>query len=244
MVVVAHRGSAESAPENTMAAFRKAVEAGADMIELDVRFTRDWLPVVIHDRTLRRTTTGSGQVRRTMCADLHSLDAGSWFHRDFSREHVPTLDEVLNWLPAHTGLNIEVKTDGDPRSKTIRANILAGRLAGWNKTRTLLVSSFDHRFLQRFHRLSPSTPLGVLYMPVRDMRTLPSRLAGRVGAGVFICSRARLRRRWCFDAHAHGIRVAVYGVNTANDLKRVTDRGADMVITDRPELLRGLLRKP
>src|SRR5512135_624414 len=115
MMVVAHRGSSGSAPENTLAAFRMAIDAGVDMIELDVRMTRDYHLVVHHDRRLERTTNGRGLVWEKTLQELKFLDAGSWYAPRFRGETIPTLREVMDMLPAHVGLNIEVKTDGDPR---------------------------------------------------------------------------------------------------------------------------------
>ena len=94
-LVVAHRGGAGLAPENTLAAFRMALEVGADAIELDVRLTRDGRVAVIHDRTVDRTTGGRGPVGSYTLAELKALDAGSWFGPQYLGERVPT----LGWLP-------------------------------------------------------------------------------------------------------------------------------------------------
>src|SRR5512140_205883 len=114
-LLVAHRGSSGTAPENTMAAFRKAIAAGVDMIELDVRMSKDYHLIVLHDSTVRRTTNGPGRVCGMSLQELKSLDAGSWFGPRFRGEQIPTLREVMELLPARVGLNSEVKTDGDPR---------------------------------------------------------------------------------------------------------------------------------
>ncbi len=117
MVIIAHRGSSGSAPENTLAAFRLAVKAGVDMIELDVRLTADRHLVVFHDRRLGRTVQGSGPVWTKTLAELRALDAGSWFGSRFRGENMPTLQEVFLAVPRTVGINVEVKTDGDPRKK-------------------------------------------------------------------------------------------------------------------------------
>src|SRR5689334_8396777 len=94
--VIAHRGASGTAPENTLPAFRRAEELGADMVELDVQLTRDGHPVVIHDRTLDRTTSGHGAVRRRSLDEISTLDAGAWFGRSFAGTRVPRLEEVLS----------------------------------------------------------------------------------------------------------------------------------------------------
>src|SRR5215475_6599931 len=96
VLVIAHRGASGTCPENTLAAFRRAQELGAHMIELDVQLTRDGEVVVMHDWTLARTTDGRGRVASRTLAELRQLDAGSWFDPGYAREPVPTLREVLD----------------------------------------------------------------------------------------------------------------------------------------------------
>src|ERR1700683_2808619 len=95
--IIAHRGASGHAPENTMAAFQRAVELGAPFIETDLHLTRDGRFVAIHDKTLQRTTNGQGAVQEFTLAELRQLDAGKWFDRPFSGEHIPTLEEVLEF---------------------------------------------------------------------------------------------------------------------------------------------------
>jgi glycerophosphoryl diester phosphodiesterase len=95
IMAVAHRGAAKWAPENTLAAVKKAIELGYPYIELDVRYTRDRIPVIMHDRTVDRTTNGSGLLHKLTLDEARQLDAGSWFGAEFANERVPTLEEVL-----------------------------------------------------------------------------------------------------------------------------------------------------
>ncbi len=246
MLVIAHRGSSGQAPENTMAAFRLAAEAGADMIELDVRLTADGALAVIHDRRLQRTTTGRGPVRRQTARSLAALDAGRWFSRRFAGEQVPLLGQVLEELPRSVGINIEVKTDGEPRWRSRMAPALVGVVHRHGRGRPLLVSSFNHPLLRRIRALDPSIPTGALAVPLRDVVfRRPASHARRLSVTAFICSRSRLRKRHVANAHACGLQVLVYGVNTARDLERVRRYGADGVITDVPDrMLRLLGRRP
>jgi glycerophosphoryl diester phosphodiesterase len=94
--IIAHRGDTNIAPENTMAAFRVAINNGAEYIEVDIRLTLDGVPVVIHDGSLDRTTNGTGSIKWHTYAEVQNLDAGSWFSPKFTTERVPTLEEVLN----------------------------------------------------------------------------------------------------------------------------------------------------
>ena len=237
MLIIAHRGSSGTAPENTMAAFRKAVHDGAMMIELDVRLSADGEVVVIHDRRLRRVSGKRGRVRDLPCAALKALDVGSYFDPAFSEERIPLLREVLRMVPGEIGLNIEVKTDGDRVRNGLMSSALGDLITRSGKKRTILVSSFDHRFLKGFHGMFPAVPLGVLYLAVRDMGRSPVRLAQRVGARTFVCSRSQVRKRAVLAAHRSNLQVLVYGVRTLYHLAQMKRFGADGVITDYPARL-------
>ncbi|MCG2462206.1 hypothetical protein K8352_15710 [Flavobacteriaceae bacterium F89] len=107
--ICAHRGAVEHFPENTIPAFEEAIRLGAQMIEFDVQLTKDNKLVVIHDRTLDRTTNGVGPVNGSTLAEIIKLDAGSWKSDKFSGEKVPTLQEVLRIMPKNVWLNIHLK---------------------------------------------------------------------------------------------------------------------------------------
>src|SRR2546421_9101580 len=97
MLVIAHRGASGNAPENTMAAFRKAVALGATFIETDLQLSRDARFVAIHDGTVNRTTNGQGSVHDMTLADLRRLDAGAWVGGEFARHRNPTPEEILGF---------------------------------------------------------------------------------------------------------------------------------------------------
>src|SRR5438477_9822141 len=101
MLVIAHRGASGNAPENTMAAFKKAVALGANFIETDLQLSRDARLVAIHDATVNRTTNGQGTVHDMTLTELRRLDAGSWFGSEFAGERIPTLDEILAFSKKH-----------------------------------------------------------------------------------------------------------------------------------------------
>jgi glycerophosphoryl diester phosphodiesterase len=237
MIVVAHRGSSDAAPENTMAAFHAAVAAGAGMIELDVRFSEEGTPVVIHDRTLRRTTSGRGNVYATPLTQLQRLDAGQWFSPRFALEHIPTLQEVLSSLPHTVGINCEIKTDGDPRPRLQRARTLADTLEQNRDKRKLIISSFDHRFLLHLSRHAPALVLGVLLQPLRDLPRRASTLAQKVGARYVFCSRRMIRYRMVEDVRRHDLDIGVYTVDTPAQLVRTQRYGVNLVFTNHPEII-------
>jgi len=235
-LIIAHRGASGAAPENTMAAFHKAVIARADMIELDVRLTKDFHIVVHHDRNVRRTTNGKGNIWDLTLQQIRVLDVGSWFDPKFHRERIPTLREVIEFLlPTNVNLNIEVKTDGDHRKHTRFEECVILIIMEKRFEERALVSSFDHKFIKRMHDLFPDIKTGALYHPVRDVRKKPSTLCSRIGASTFICSRTRLRPQMIADAHAHKLTVACYGVNTPQHFDKAVDQGIDAVVTNWPE---------
>jgi glycerophosphoryl diester phosphodiesterase len=226
-----------------MAAFRRAVRDGADMIELDVRMTKDFHVVVHHDRNVSRTTGKRGFIWDLTLQQIRMLDAGAWFHPRFAGEPVPTLREVLELVPPDVGVNIEVKTDGEPRKRIAFEEVCILIIMEKRSEERVLVSSFDHRFLERMNRLYPSIRTGALYMPVRDLRKTPSTIAKKTGARAFICSRNQLTERIVQDAHSRKMLVGTYVVNTREQLQHVMSLGVDAVVTDHPGKIRKELLK-
>ncbi|MBI5473052.1 MAG: glycerophosphodiester phosphodiesterase [Ignavibacteriae bacterium] len=237
-MIVAHRGSSGKAPENTLAAFRQAIDDGADMIELDVRMTRDFELVVFHDRSVHRITGRRGRIWELTLAELRRLDAGSWFGKKFSGERIPTLRQVIEMLPANVSLNIEVKTDGDRRKGHALEESLLLVLHERNFLSRAIVSSFNHTFLLRLHHVHPEVRTAVLHFPVRNITRKPSAIVKRLGAMAFTCSVAQLRTRLVDDIHSHHLTLGCYGVNTRRQLEKAMRFGVDVVITDWPAEVR------
>jgi glycerophosphoryl diester phosphodiesterase len=159
-LVIGHRGASRYAPENTLAAFRLAAEMGADAIELDVQLTVDGQIVVLHDRTLDRTTNGTGLVSTRNWAELKHLDAGSHFDQNFAEEKIPLLAKVLSEFGEQLLINIEIKNLDRPFSR------LPGRVvqlvADLNLQHRVLLSSFNPIALRKARALSKEIPLGLL----------------------------------------------------------------------------------
>ncbi len=111
MLIIGHRGASGYEPENTLAAFKKAMNMGCHGIELDVQMTKDGELVVIHDHTLDRTTTGTGYVAERELKELQLLDAGSWYGSQFEGNRIPTLDATFEIIPKGTLVNVEIKNE-------------------------------------------------------------------------------------------------------------------------------------
>jgi len=163
IIVVGHRGTVKFAPENTLTAFRKAIELGADLLEMDVRETRDGHLVLMHDSTVNRTTNGTGRVVAMTLAEIKRLDAGSWFGSEFEGERVPTLREALVAIRDRAVPDIDFKA-GDPRKlvdllkQECPVEHITLYCGNWNLLRDTL--KIDHRFLAR-----PTVPDGRIGLP-------------------------------------------------------------------------------
>jgi glycerophosphoryl diester phosphodiesterase len=157
---MAHRGASGYAPENTLAAFRPALAQGADLLETDLRFTRDGHLVCIHDADVDRTTDGCGPVGKMSLAELRKLDAGSWFGPDFAGERVPTLQELLEVTPEDVGLGLELKDPLFERPEC--AQRLVDALPPARFEGRVAILSFEQARLESVKRLAPYLPTGII----------------------------------------------------------------------------------
>lgn len=224
MLVYAHRGLSGRFPENTLLAFREALDAGADGIELDVHVTADGVPVVIHDRDVSRTTNGSGNVDHMSRASLQTLDAGSG-------ERVPTLSEVLRLVGDSVHLDVEIKgTDAGRATLDVLRRFPHVRWA---------ISSFDWDMLRRLRRLDAAIDLWPLAERVDDaLRDVSAELgapAVSLWAGAYTEAQAVALRE-------AGLHAVVWTVNDVDDAKRMRDRGAHALCTDVPDSISRALR--
>ncbi len=146
--IIGHRGAAAYAPENTIESIHTAADMGVQWVELDVKLTKDMVPVLFHDETLERTTNGSGPLAETDLSHLRELEAGSWFSEGFAGIRVPTLEEAIEVLIERgLGLNLEIKPCPGREVETAEAalDILSQY---WDDHNRLLISSFQHGSLQ------------------------------------------------------------------------------------------------
>lgn len=248
--LVAHRGGAGLAPENTLAAFRQAVDAwGADMIELDVHASADGHAVVIHDPTVDRTTDGTGRVSEMSLAELQRLDAGHRFTTDEGHSfpfrgrgvRIPTIGEVLAAVP-DTPLIVEIKT-GAAQAPLFDAVRRAGATH-----RVIAASESDadrDRFgeydgpvaaskeqLKRFYLLH-RIRLGRLAPPDAELASVPEVWEGR----------RVVTPRFVRDLGACGLAVQVWTVNDRADMERLLEWGVDGILTDYPDVLAAVLNR-
>ncbi len=228
----AHRGASRYAPENTLPAFARALELGAEGVEFDVQLTADGTPVVIHDETLDRTTDATGRVVAHTLDQLRRVEAADGM-RGFGGVRVPTLAEALELLvPAGVEINIELKNSVEPYPG-LEEQVLAA-VASYDIAERVVLSSFNHYSLKRLQALGATSQLCVLYS---DPLYKPWRYAARLGVGAihpparFVLGRGFVRR-----ARAAGIAVRPWVVNGERKLARMVTWGVDAVFTDVPDV--------
>jgi glycerophosphoryl diester phosphodiesterase len=233
-LALSHRGHSIAFPENTMAAFRAAVEAGVDAIESDVHLTADGQLVMLHDATLDRTTNGTGPVAERTLAEVLELDAWGPFGDRFRGERVPTLDQLLD-LAADAGIFciIEVKGADHVQSLAI-AHATADRLAARGELERHLVSSFDHVTLGVIHERYPTLDVApdrlpeVGYLPPEDV----VRQAQAIGARVMQVLHTEISRELVDAHHAADIALWSWTINTDAEIAASKAHGCDGLMGD------------
>ena len=229
MLNIAHRGASGTFPENTLSAFRAAIDAGADMCELDVQLTRDGAVVVIHDDTVERTTDGKGEVAKLTLEELKRLDAGVKFKGGAIKgERIPTLDEVFEITGGKCGLNIELKAGGVENQV---AQIMQARNAFGDS----IVSSFDWDYLKTIQQLHFNIRVGLL-AEEKPVDLMMNAVAMRAYS---------INPRWdmvtadlCKAAHERGLKVYTWTVDSDARMRALIECGVDGIMTNYPERLR------
>lgn len=234
-LIEAHRGDSSRSPENTMAAFERAVEIGVPWIELDIHPARDGTLVVIHDATVDRTTNGRGAVADMTFQELHRLDAGSWFGPEFQGQKIPRLEEVLEVVaPTGTRLNIEVKAF--PPGSNVPAR-LVGRLREFRRGKDSVVSSFDLPALLEVAAIAPDVPLGLIG---KAQKVLPCAREHRFAW--IHAQHDSLTPSLAAEAHDNNITVNAWTVDDPGTLPAWQAMGLDKLCTNRPSVMLAALR--
>lgn len=237
--VVAHRGSSGTHPENTMAAFREAVDAGAMMIETDIQFTSDNRIIAFHDSELTNKSDGSGNTVEMPYESIKDLDVGSWFDKKYSGERIPLLSALIDEIKGKVYLNIEIKNRTNrPLGK--RLEHLLGMIHDKEIENHVLFSSFDHKLLGEIKKIAPEIPLAVINLP-GDNR-LPSEIAGTVGAGAFVCSIKEINDERMNDALSNGLYIGIYSIDDPKNLYLVEKYKLQAVVSNYPRKIMTELR--
>jgi len=238
-VNIAHRGASGYAPENTMAAFEKAFEMGADMLELDVQLSKDGQVVVIHDSTVERTTNGQGKVGDLTLEELRKLDAGSWYQSEFKGEFVPTLTEVLERYGGRIGLLIEIKSPShhpgieQKIAKCLEKSMMSSNGSGRYKD-MVIVQSADTDSLLQFHKLMPHIPLGVVITSSREISV--QQLQNMKAYADYVSVSMRLITKGMVQKiHQSDMKTLVWTVRDMLQIPYFLQIDVDGIITDYPD---------
>lgn len=239
-LIIAHRGASQQAPENTLPAIEKALEAGVDMLALEVQKTRDDQPLVMADVSVDRTTNGTGRVSRLTAAEIRALDAGSWFNPAFTAAKVPTLAEALGAVggKARVMLSLPETRAGTPWAQNVAEVLLSLRAQPGDD---VLVFA-DSESLKSFREVAPAFSYALALGEKVD-GWLYLEKAGKMGLKVVRPYRVQVDSVLVRQAHAKNIKVFAYFANEETDLRELLDLRVDGIVTGRPERLKRLLQE-
>ena len=253
-LIIGHRGASALAPENTLAAFKRALEDGAAGVELDIRLASDGVPVVIHDANLRRTGLREGVVAKMTSSELGQTDVGSWFNSkyphlaraEYSRQVVPTLDQVFDLFKTRSMrsalIYVEMKTD---RAETDPVELAAGvvqLVTDRDLHSRVVVVSFNLKALAQIKKIDSAIATGALFEPgrnpVKTFRKHPMISAAlECGADQILLHRLIARRRLVDFATRNNLLPIVWTVDDLKWNRRATSLGIHALITNHPGLM-------
>ena len=238
--VIGHRGAAAYAPENTIEGIHTAADMGVEWVELDVKLTKDDVPVIFHDDTLDRTTNGHGPVAEITYEDLKQLEAGSWYGESFTGIKIPTLEEAVDALiQRNLGLNLEIKPCPGRERETAEAALdMLSQI--WDDHDRLLISSFQHVSLEAALEVANDWHRGLLLAPEGDEHTinpnwkdLADFLAVKtVNIGTKIATREIIEDIIDLDLHP-----LIYTVNDPIDARQYQAWGVESMFSDEPDVI-------
>jgi glycerophosphoryl diester phosphodiesterase len=248
-LIIGHRGASAAAPENTLAAFERALDDGADGIEFDVRLARDGVPVVIHDATLERTARIDAPIAALSSSDLSAVDVGSWFNRRYparaadayARETVPTLARVFETIaPRCRLLYVELKCEAGETISLVEK--VVAQVRAHELERRVVIESFTLAAVAESKRIAPDVRASAAFerrrgRPLPAARNLIKRAAG-CRADELALARSLVSRRTVEAARARGLQTVVWTVDHPSWFKRASALGLRAVITNDPAKLR------
>jgi glycerophosphoryl diester phosphodiesterase len=247
-LIIAHRGASALAPENTLAAFEKAISDGAEGIEFDVRLSKDGAVVVFHDATLGRLSDRKNLVSSLSVEELQKIDVGSWFNKrrpndspeNFSGERIPTLPELLDFLKDFTGLiYIELKCRESEIEKLVKA--VSAAISDSPLLEQIIVKSFQLETIPHIRRACPKVKTAALFAPkimtlLRKEKRLVN-IAHELGADMISVHFSLATRKLMKKAAKKNLPVTIWTADNPRWIKRAFDLGLFAVITNNPAVL-------
>ena len=240
-LVIAHRGASAYAPENTLSAFRQAIEMNSDAVELDAKLLKDNTVIVLHDTTLERTTNGKGSVYQFGYDEIKNLDSGSHFSSKFSNERIPRLSEIFDEMGDKILINVELTNYAQPWDKLPRSVIsLVHRN---NLKKRILLSSFNPWALLVAKRVDPEIPRALLVHSGEPgvIRMVLKRI---IDHEAFHPHFSLVSEKQMSEAKRDHKKVNVWTVNETSQMMELLDLGVDGLITDFPDIARKIIDGP
>lgn len=229
MLIIGHRGASGHAPENTLAAFKKAVAMGATFVETDLQLSRDARFVAIHDDSVDRTTNGQGKVHDQTLAALRRLDAGSWFGSEYVGERIPTLEEILEFSKKNDVVfYLELKPSGSWGGE----HALIGALRESGEVARVMVISFDPNILAGLRNIEPTLMTGVLY---DGQLADPLKSATDAGARQIVVRGDLVTPSLIAEAHKRDLQVVCWTINQPAHIRLLVAAGVDGIMSDYPD---------
>ncbi len=247
-LIIAHRGASSSAPENTLAAFQKAIDDGAEGVEFDVRLAKDGVPVIFHDENLRRIGQKEGNILSYTSLELQSINVGLWFNAKhpnkaddrFAVENVPTLAQLLEFLKDFEGLiYIELKCAEKENAALVKA--VCETISGSKLLPSMIVKSFNFDAIRQIKQQFPEVRTAALFAPktrtiLRDKTSILEKAEHYAADELSIhCSLAT--ESFIQKAEQRGFPVTIWTANNSVWVKRAVDLGINAIITNNPAKL-------
>lgn len=237
--VIGHRGAAGYAPENTLESIHTAADMGVEWVELDVKLTKDDIPIIFHDDELDRTTNGHGLVAENTYEDLKQLEAGSWFADSFTGIKIPTLEEAIDvLLERGLGLNLEIKPCPGREKETAEA-ALDVLTQIWDDPTTILISSFQHVSLETAMDMAQDWSRGLL-IGGESPDEFPENwkeLADYLNVKTMNIGTNVISQALCNEIVDEDYGLLVYTVNDGENARTLQRWGVDSMFTDVPDVI-------
>ena len=228
---IAHRGASGNFPENTALAFEKAIEARADMIEMDCQLSQDGHVVIFHDERLGRTAGARGRLKDKTLDQLKTLDVGQWRKKSYKGERILTLEEVLEIIGGRADLCLDIKHFPDgPAGIEIKLLFIVSRYDYLDRT---IFSSIDHRCLSRVRELAPEARLGVIVDA--PTKADPFAVTEELAAASVHIEKDLASREFFEKAWERRLDVHVWTVNEVRDMEKFVSWGVQGIVSDFPE---------
>lgn len=233
MKIIAHRGNKRYTPENTMAAFLSAASYPIDGIEFDLQWTKDQVPVVIHDSNIDRTTNGRGVVRSFTLQELKQFDAGRSFQESFRGERIPSFAEVLNWAKDLTlDLHVELKQQSDQPGLFVESCLHEIEKLGL--TDRVVISTFHHPYISEVKRQNSDIKTALL---TKTPIFRGTKYALKVQADAIHIRHSYQASRYYRKWSKKGVPIRVYRVKQVREAKKCERLRVDAIITNDPRLM-------